>query len=73
VEEPAQYVALFFFSAVPLLAGPDDCLWGAAEATMIVSLDQPLSWENEGERMRLCDYNIQKESTIHLILNLRGD
>jgi hypothetical protein len=40
---------------------------------VIVSLEQPVHWDNEGERMRLCDYNIQTESTLHLILSLRGD
>jgi hypothetical protein len=40
---------------------------------VIVSLEQPVHWDNEGERMRLCDYNIQKGATLHLCLSLCGD
>jgi hypothetical protein len=34
---------------------------------MFVSLDQPLRQDNEGDRMRLCDYNIKNESAIYLL------
>jgi hypothetical protein len=39
----------------------------------MLSLEEPLFWDNEGERMTLGDYNIQHETTVHLILSLRGD
>jgi hypothetical protein len=39
----------------------------------MLSLEEPLFWDNEGERKTLADYNIQDCSTVHLILSLRGD